>query len=370
VQTVGGTTLPVEFGEGNFTPLGVGAKYILLSGQRNGEARLYGFDTNGQLFDTGKSYTPFPGDSRLIAVRGVTGDFNGDGVADLAFVKQSGGVTEMRITNGKTGSDLVTPRTLYGEFFNGGAHATAADLNGDGRDEIIVTPDASGGPRVRIFSINDDGTVVSRADFFGLSDVSFRGGIRTSAGDINGDGHQDLVLTTVNGGGTSVTVFDGAHLLDDTGRMPVKLVDDFQAVAGEEAAAGNGVSVSLGDLNADGYADFIIGSANGSGSNSVTVLDGKMAVTDLAAARTTPLASFATFDSRVKTGVRVAVKDIDGDGKADLVAGAGEGTIARVITYRRSRLTAAPNDPVASGGIAPFTQGRYTQSITTSVAMG
>jgi len=76
-----------------------------------------------------------------------------------------------------------------------------------------------------------------------------------------------------------------------------------------------GVTVTLGDVNGDGVADVIAGAGPG-GAPHVKVFNG----TDLS-----ELASFFAFDPGFTGGVRVAAGDVDGDGRADIIVGAGPG---------------------------------------------
>jgi hypothetical protein len=67
---------------------------------------------------------------------------------------------------------------------------------------------------------------------------------------------------------------------------------------------------------------------------------------DVAGAQNDPLANFFAFDAEQRGGVRLAVKDADGDARADLLAGSGEGQRGVVHVYLGASLAATPaNDP-------------------------
>src|SRR5205085_1770506 len=118
------------------------------------------------------------------------------------------GVTAgVTVLDGKTGAVLFATAP-FGDF-SGGVFVAAGDIDGDGKAELVVTPDQGGGPRVRVFRGGDFTTV---ADFFGIDDPNFRGGARAAVGDLNGDGKAELVVAAGFGGGPRVSVYDGAAL--------------------------------------------------------------------------------------------------------------------------------------------------------------
>jgi len=84
-----------------------------------------------------------------------------------------------------------------------------------------------------------------------------------------------------------------------------------------------GVSVAAGDVNGDGRADIVTGAGAG-GAPQVKVFDGKTGET---------IRSWMAFDVAFHDGVRVAAGDVDGDGKADITvtAGARQGSAKAVV---------------------------------------
>jgi uncharacterized delta-60 repeat protein len=248
-----------------------------------------------------------------------TFDLTGDGSPDRIELAQAGGPPRVRVTSGATGR-VIADEMVYEESFTGGLFAAAADLDGDGKAELIVSPDVGGGARVRVLTLVN-GKLVARDDFFAIDDPGFRGGARVTAGDLDGDGRPEVVVGAGFGGGPRVAVYDGRGLLQGAASPP-KLVGDFFAFPGPDAAnLRNGVFLSAGDLDGDGRADLAFGGGPG-GAPRVFVLSGaRVAAGQVAAAQDGPLANFFVDDDLgARTGARVAVADLDRDGKPELAA--------------------------------------------------
>ena len=140
---------------------------------------------------------------------------------------------------------------------------------------------------------------------------SFAGGVRVAVGDVNADGYADYVLGAGPGGGPRVRVLSGKD------RSPLA---DFFAF---EPGFGGGVFVAAGDIDGDGYADIIAGAGPGAGPRWVAFSGNGFAV----------LASRFAFNPDFAGGVRVAAIDLDGDGRAEVVTGAGPGGAPRVVVF-------------------------------------
>lgn len=172
---------------------------------------------------------------------------------------------------------------------------------------------------VFLYQMDRDGSArLERA--FAPYGLEFKGGVSVALGDLNGDGTPD-VITGAATGAAHVKVFDGA-----TGATNASFLAFGAAFAG-------GVRVAVGDVNGDGTADIVVGAGAGGGPH-VKVFDGKT----LQLVR-----SFYAFDPSVKAGLRIAVGDFDGDGRADIAAatGAGAGPHVKVFSGKDNSLLAS-----------------------------
>ncbi len=275
---------------------------------------------------------PAPFGALGVNVRVATGDVNGDGTPDTILITGPGTPIRFAVVSGVDNSTLLIPATAPfagSEDFTGGGFVSAADLDGDGRAEIVITPDQGGGPRVTIFSLVGT-TPTVRANFLGVDDPAFRGGARSALGDINKDGKPDLLVAAGFGGGPRVALFDGTTLLSSR----TKLRNDFFAFPEDAATLRNGIFAALGDITGDGFADLIFGGGPG-GAPRVFILSGALLTSNSPNLFSQPVANFfVAGNSNDRGGVRVAVKNADGDARADLAVGSGEGSPANVRVYR------------------------------------
>ena len=281
----------------------------------SGSLKVY--SPSGQFLNSTNPFGSFDG-----GVRTTTADFNGDGTADLAVGTGPGATAEVKVIDGKTGTVLFDVFPF--ESFVGGVFVSAGDVTGDGIADLVITPDLSGGPRVEVFS---GGTFVRVANFFGIDDPNFRGGARAAAGDINGDGIADLVVSAGFGGGPRISVYDGKSLV--AGQF-VHLVPDFFLF---EPALRNGAYVAVGDVDGDGRADIIGGGGPGGGPRVLVVSGAQLLAGGATVAINAPIANFFAGDINNRGGIRVTAKNLDGDRFADVVAGSGAGAGSRVTGF-------------------------------------
>jgi hypothetical protein len=108
------------------------------------------------------------------------------------------------VFNGLSGA-LITEFFPYDPGFRGGVQVAAGDVNGDGLDDIITGVGAGGGPHVRVFDGADNDVLF---EFFPY-DPSALGGVLVAAGNVTGDpGNKAEIITGPGaGGGPHVRIF-------------------------------------------------------------------------------------------------------------------------------------------------------------------
>jgi hypothetical protein len=253
-------------------------------------------------------------------VRVATGDVTGDGVDDVIIVNGPGSQVTVTVIDGATQKQVFSGTPF--DTFAGGAFVTVGDVNQDGIDDIIVTPDESGGPRVVVISGGNFQTILS---FFGIDDPNFRGGARAGFADLNGDGRPDLIVAAGFGGGPRVSVLDGAALHRGQFRH---LLNDFFVF---DPVLRNGVFVTGSDFDGDGFDDLVFGAGPG-GAPRVLVISGQLLQTQgVATALASPLGNFFAGSTDNRGGVHVLARDLDWDGRPELVTADGAGR--RVAQY-------------------------------------
>lgn len=271
---------------------------------------------------------------------------------------------------GGTGNDVVlTVNSIVNPVLPPNFTATGVDFGGGSVVQINYT----------------NGTNLS---FFAYSSA-YTGGVRVAIGDVNGDGYADLITGTGVGGGPHIKVFDLR------GGQPVTIASFF---AFEPTFMG-GVYVATGDINADGYADVIVGAGqtggprvkvfNGAAGYAINTIAPAMdffaydpsftgGVTVSAGNRDTQpgdevitgagvgggpnirsfnaagqlIDNFFAFSTSITSGIFIAAGYVDSDGTADIIAGTGFGTTTQVAAFfsTGARPTALPFTNVFIGG--------------------
>ena len=168
-----------------------------------------------------------------------------------------------------------------------------------------VGTDAGAPPHVKVY----EGTRLVYS--FYAFDTGFSGGVRVAVADVNGDTTPDIIVGTGPGVQPHVKVFDGTNL---------GLLHSFHPFG---RGFFGGVWVAGGSVTGGKNADILVGADAGAGPH-VKVFNG---------ANGAEIRSFFAFDPAFRGGVRVGAGDVDGDGKADVVCGAGPGALPHVVAF-------------------------------------
>ena len=260
---------------------------------------------------------PF-GSTYTAGVRVATGDVTGDGVPDVVAGTEAGAARAV-VIDGRTGA--VRPGSVFSNSgYTGLVEVAVGDVTGDGVADIAIGTN-EGTARVRVYR---GGDFVKLADLKPLAGPSYQGRARVALADVNRDGRADLVVSGLYADGTHVAVIGGSSL--GSGLTPAPAAPGF-VLSGAGFAAG--VNLAAGDVDGDGYADLVFGSAFGG--SRVLALSGRDLVRTGARAA---LFDFAPAGAGYANGVRVALRDVNGDGRADLLAGSGASSGDRVAEYR------------------------------------
>jgi hypothetical protein len=115
-------------------------------------------------------------------------DLNGDTVADIIVGAASKGAPQVRAFSGIDTSQLLSNFYAFDQKFTGGVYVAAGDVNGDGQNEIIVGAGKGSSPEVKTFNVFSQ----QLSDFFAF-DGSFTGGVRVSSAPDPTTGRDDIV---------------------------------------------------------------------------------------------------------------------------------------------------------------------------------
>jgi hypothetical protein len=266
----------------------------------------------------------------------VVGDFNGDGKLDLAISAWgTGGATAFLQLGNGDGTFQAPTIACTGPFsenaFEGIALA-AADVNGDGKLDLVLTADLIG-----IYLGNGDGTFSSTPNYY---QPMLPGGVNVAIADFNLDGKPDIAadgeIVLGNGNGT----FKGPPTILLPNSAEVAVVGKFiKSGAPGVAAISTGISLNIlyiltndgsgalslahtytlpqsssaiatADVNGDGNLDLIVLGANSSGDWSYSVLLGNGDGSFQAAV-------LYQQSGQTLSVPRIAIADFNNDGKLD-----------------------------------------------------
>jgi hypothetical protein len=267
-----------------------------------------------------------------------TGDFNGDGHLDVVVVTQAGTGTTPAPTYALLGDGKGGLRNGTADLFGhtpmkviGGGRTLIADFNSDGRSDIFQLDFGNdavpfpGGTNSLYLSSTTSGQLLDVSGVLPQRPDLNHGG---STGDINGDGHIDILVNTLDEGNLLL-------INDGTGRF----VEDSSLLA-QNGARETSTFSGIVDVNGDFAPDLILGTWNGnlhSTSSKILLNDGKGTFT--------PAKSIVLPSSGVPSEIVLDVDtlDLNGDLFPDLMLSITNGGDADTF-YRLDYIQLLVND--------------------------
>jgi hypothetical protein len=261
----------------------------------------------------------------------TAGDVNGDGFDDVIVgaPQYDTGDTEAgeaRVYLGSAAGLEATPIwTAYGEqrfAWFGYSVGTAGDVNGDGYDDIIVgSPSAALGGDQTVYAYYGSAVGLSDSPDWivtqsGEDALATFGRSVGTAGDVNGDGFDDVIL-----GDAGINFQAGAAYVYCGSPNGLRTFPDWTAIGDPGGGAqlfGQSVGTA-GDVNGDGFSDVIVGaSAYGSMQGRAYLYYGSAG-----GLRVNPALRVKNSQQNAELGYSVGTAgDVDGDGLDDMIVGA------------------------------------------------
>jgi hypothetical protein len=284
----------------------------------------------------------------------TAGDVNGDGYGDVivgAPLYDGSSPEEGRAYayygsawGLSTAADWVAS-TLEAYGWSGRSVSTAGDVNGDGYADVVVT------------DVNR--AVVYHGSATGISSVPAWARLETSpcacgAGDVNGDGYADVIVGApfYDNGETD----EGQALVYHGSASGLSATPAWAAEGNQAEAYFGGSVATAGDVNGDGYADVIVGAR---GYDNEDTDEGRVYVYQGSPTGLSSSPSWTAEGNQANAYFGLSVStagDVNGDGFADVIAGApnyddSETDEGRVYVYHGSAsgLSSSPSWTAESG---------------------
>ena len=268
--------------------------------------------------------------------RTATGDVTGDGIADYVYGAGPGGRDMVFVVDGRTNSTVMQFRAFPNLPAGGGVYVATGDVNRDGFADVIVGSDGPRAAQVLVVS-GRRGDVLKQFLAFG-NGKAVSVAARVAGGDVDGDGYADVILATGPGRAPRAEVYSGRLLMQKTNAVQARLAAFALAAGPGPKQAGNGAYVAAADMNGDGKAEIV---ASFDGRPTVSVVNGLTGQV----MSSVNLATLPGAGAAFAKGVRVAARA----NRIAIASGPGSSPAVRILAFKNLAWSVEPLQPPTLG---------------------
>ncbi len=319
-------------------------------------------------------------DGYVVAV----GDVNGDGYADAAVCSSQGSASILVFFGSPAGLPATPDVTIPAPAGDGNicnnpeldmsgdelALDGGGDINGDGYDDIIAGDRAAGAAdgQVYVFFGGPDGpstTPSQTIDSPAPGDANEFGALTVMAGDLNGDGYADVVVTNSESqdtAGTPPYPYNPIYVYyGSAGGLPASPSATLPA-APPNSLFGAEIGAA-GDVNGDGYCDFVVGLYSYSPPDAAETGAFSLYLGGATGVATSPsITVVAPGGGYYFGGAAAGIGDVNGDGLFDIAAGGVSQGLQSGFTAVYLGSTANP--PISTTPSSTLSLGTWISSLT------